>query len=317
MFLPVKPDFRLQRFPLLTALVCVICVLVFSTQLTRRYDYNEAVRHFCDAPRSRIQEMVFTQIEENHHLQYCDDIAYILLNAPQQEKMLGKLLSGLRPLAGYDINESREYIAGMLRDEARRYQRMVPPDPNDGLAYYSETWNPWTMITSAFAHADWGHIVFNLIFFVAFSTMVEMLIWWPSYVALVIVIALINGVFTSVSAMSSGVMVSSLGLSGVVMGMIGLSAYLLPRGRVRCYYWFIVLFGSVALPVWLLALWYIGGDLYSLLAFEDHGMINVMAHVTGGIGGYLFGLVFLRKARDDAQGVQMTLDRDHLKPKFF
>ncbi len=101
------------------------------------------------------------------------------------------------------------------------------------------------------------------------------------------------------------------------MGMIGLSAFLLPRGRIRCYYWFVVLFGSVAVPVWVLALWYMGGDIYALFAFEDHGAINIMAHVTGGISGYLFGALFLRKARDTAQGVQMTLDHSQFKPKFF
>jgi membrane associated rhomboid family serine protease len=223
----------------------------------------------------------------------------------------------MRPLTGFDAEESREYVSQMLLDEAARYRQLVPPDPDEGLAYYSESWNPWTMLTSSFAHGDWAHIVFNLIFFVAFGTMVEMLIGWIPYIGLIIVISLLNGVFTSLSTLSSGVPVLSLGLSGVVMGMIGLSAYLLPRAKIRCYYWFIILFGSVALPIWALALWYIGGDIYTLFAYEDHGMINVMAHVTGGIGGYLFGILFLRQARLDAQGVQMTIDRSALRPKFF
>jgi membrane associated rhomboid family serine protease len=119
------------------------------------------------------------------------------------------------------------------------------------------------------------------------------------------------------SALANGEIVASLGLSGVVMGMIGLSAYLLPRAKIRCYYWFIVIFGSVALPVWVLAIWYIGSDIYVLFAYDDHGLINVMAHVTGGVGGYLFGLLFLRQARQQALGVQMTLDRSLLRPKFF
>ena len=144
-----------------------------------------------------------------------------------------------------------------------------------------------------------------------------MLIGRTPFIAVILLIALINGVFTSLSAMGTGVAVSSVGLSGVVMGMIGLSAWLLPRGRIRCYYWFIVVFGSVAVPIWVLAAWYIGGDLYALFAFDDHGAINIMAHVTGGIGGYLFGMVFLRQARQRAEGMQMTIDRAELKPRFF
>ena len=94
------------------------------------------------------------------------------------------------------------------------------------------------------------------------------------------------------------------------MGMMGLFAYLLPRGKIRCYYWFIILFGSVAVPAWALALWYIGGDIYALFAAEDHGMVNVMAHVTGGIAGYLFGIIFLQKVRWATRIMQQEADRE-------
>jgi len=316
MFLPIKPDFKLERFPTLTVAVCVICSLVFFGQLLSWHEYEEALGQYCDSPRSRIQEMIFEQIKTNNNLQYCDDIAYILTNAPDERRALDQLIGGLRPLTGYDATQSRVYVTRILRDEATLYQRMVPDDPNDGLAYYTETWNPVTMLTSSFAHGGWAHIIFNLIFFFAFGTMVEMLISRFTYVALVIAVSLVCGIFTSISALANGTHVSSIGLSGVVMGMIGLSAYLLPRGRIRCYYWFIVVFGSVALPVWALAIWYLGGDIYTLFVFDDHGAINVMAHVTGGIGGYLFGVLFLKKARLEAQGVQMTIDRAAFKPRF-
>jgi hypothetical protein len=47
----------------------------------------------------------------------------------------------------------------------------------------------------------------------------------------------------------------------------------------------------------------------SLIGSEDHGVVNVMAHVMGGLGGYLFGLAFLRGARKEAQDIQYTFDR--------
>jgi len=40
-----------------------------------------------------------------------------------------------------------------------------------------------------------------------------------------------------------------------------------------------------------------------------------MAHVMGGIGGYLFGLLFLREARKDAVHVQETLERVGLEKR--
>ena len=94
------------------------------------------------------------------------------------------------------------------------------------------------------------------------------------------------------------------------MGMMGLFSCLLPRGRVRCFYWFIILFGTVAIPAWALTLWFVGLDTIRLFAVDDHGFINVMAHVTGGIGGYLFGIAFMRKARARARDLMFDIDMD-------
>ena len=113
------------------------------------------------------------------------------------------------------------------------------------------------MLTSSFAHGGWAHIAFNLVFFIAFGTLVEMLIGGFAYAGLIIIVSWICGVFTSVSAMANGEAVASLGLSGVVMGMIGLSAFLLPRAKIRCYYWFIVIFVTVVATV-IIILAYLG-----------------------------------------------------------
>jgi len=106
----------------------------------------------------------------------------------------------------------------------------------------------------------------------------------------------------------------TLGLSGVVMGMMGLFAYLLPRGKIRCYYWFVILFGSVAVPGWILAAWFIGGDMYQLFASDNHGAINVLAHVAGGVSGYLYGFFFLKGSRMLAASLQQDLDQAEIKP---
>ncbi|MDH5346036.1 MAG: hypothetical protein OEW59_09755, partial [Gammaproteobacteria bacterium] len=152
MFLPIKPDFRLTRLPWLTSAVCLACMLVFSGQLMDQYEYDEAVRRYCEMPRSRIQSMVFARIQENNDLLYCDDIPYILLHAPNENTALRQLMNGLEPIVGYDDEQSRSYVRNMLRQDLGTYRQIVPPEPGEGLAYYTETWNPVTMVTSSFAH---------------------------------------------------------------------------------------------------------------------------------------------------------------------
>ncbi len=44
-------------------------------------------------------------------------------------------------------------------------------------------------------------------------------------------------------------------------------------------------------------------------------MVNVMAHVTGGIAGYLFGLIFLRKVRWETSILQRDADRQAVRAR--
>jgi membrane associated rhomboid family serine protease len=316
MFLPIKADFVLPRFPILTVLVCLLCAGVFLKQISDWNDFEEAIGRYCELDRSRLEDMVFSRIEELEEYGHCAEMMYTIASAHDGDAVIDEIVLEARPLVGFNSEDSRTYIRKMLNEELRQYRRIVPPDPDEGLAYYTESWNPLYMITSAFAHGDWGHIIFNLVFFIAFAGTVEALIGPVAFVASIIAISLFTGVFSSVSAYATGNHYWTLGLSGVVMGMMGLYSYLLPRGKIRVFYFFIIIFGTVAVPAWALTLWYVGGDIFSLFAYDDHGMINVMAHVTGGIAGFLFGIIFLGKAKKRAIELQADLDGTSYKPKF-
>lgn len=311
MFLPVKADFTLPHFPFLTVVICLICSGVFLKQQSDRHDFVVAMNQFCDSSRSHIDEIIFNRIGAALGTDNCADIMYSIANDPDRDEaeVIKDMASKIRPLTGFSEVDSTEYVTRVLESQARRYNAVVPGDPDDGLAYYTGSWNPWTMITSSFAHGDWAHIIFNLIFFFAFAATVEVLVGSIWFLAFILVDSWFIGITGSVAAAAAGNHYWTLGLSGIVMGMMGLFAYLLPKGKIKCYYFFIVIFGSIAIPGWMLAAWYIGGDVVKLIADDDHGVVNVMAHVMGGLGGYLFGLAFLRKVREDARGIQYDLDR--------
>lgn len=308
MFIPVKADFVLPKFPWMTLVVCAICVVVFFDQVADRKAFYEGTERYCHADRSRIEEIVFTRIAELEEYGYCNEMMMEIAMAKNGSEVIDDIAGRLKPLAGFNREDSRTYVQQMLQDELQRYRSMVGDLPDEGRAYYTESWNPWTMITSAFAHGDFWHIFFNLIFFFAFAATVEALIGPVAFAASIIGIAIFTAVFTSVGAYASGRHVYSLGLSGVVWGMMGLFGYLLPHGKIRVYYWFIVIFGYVAVPAWALTLWYVGGEVWKLLSVDDHGVINVMAHATGGIAGYLIGILFLSKAKQAAKDLQFELD---------
>ena len=318
MFLPIKADFNLPRFPILTVLVCLVCIGVFMKQQSDWQDFGSAMEKYCSASRSHIDEIIFDRISEVLDTDKCTGIMYTIANDPDRSEteVIADMASSIRPLSGFNAEDSRTYVIRKLEDEVRRYNRVVPSDPDASLAYYTGSWNPITMLTSSFAHGDWGHIIFNLVFFFAFAATVEVLIGPIWYLAFIAADSLFIGVAGSIAAAAAGEHYWTLGLSGIVMGMMGLFAYLLPKGKIKCYYFFIVIFGSIAIPGWMLAAWYIGGDMFALFAYDDHGVVNVMAHVMGGIGGYLFGFAFLREIRKDAEQIQDEFNRATFEKRF-
>jgi membrane associated rhomboid family serine protease len=313
LFLPLKPNFPLRRLPWLTMTVCVVCLAIFGKQQMDREEYAQAIYAHCDEQRSTIKKMVFTRIAPDSE-NACVTIVHGIALSPNEDEAIQEIVSGMRPLTGFDAEETRIYISNMLAEEVYRYHLTVPEDPDAWVAYETSSWNPLQMFMSAFGHADWAHVIFNVIFFAAFAAAVEVMIGTLMFIVMFVSVTVCTGVFSSLSAIAAGQHFTTLGLSGVVMGMIGLFAFLLPRGQMLCGYWFLVFIGKVAVPVWALALYFIGGDIYQLLTSDDHGMVNVLAHVTGGIGGFLFGLAFLQKTRWEMSVLQAEIAREKLRP---
>jgi len=81
------------------------------------------------------------------------------------------------------------------------------------------------------------------------------------------------------------------------MGMIAMLTYFLPTAKIRCFYWFLIKIGTVAISAWILALVFIGVDIYTLMTQDELGGINLIAHVSGAFLGLLLGLVFFRKQK--------------------
>ncbi len=191
----------------------------------------------------------------------------------------------------------------------------------ESLMYYPASWNPFTMITASVAHGGWTHLIGNLIFFLAFAPALEILIGSTvRYIALMLFISIVVGVSYSISTfIGSSEPLPSLGLSGIVMGMIGLSAFMMPQARIKVFWWYIIFWKTFYVPAWILAIAYIGLDSWEMFTSNDFAGINVVAHVTGGIAGYVFGLIWLKERKEEvreeleAEIEEMKLQKKHGK----
>jgi membrane associated rhomboid family serine protease len=169
--------------------------------------------------------------------------------------------------------------------------------------YYPETWNPVTMVTSSLAHGDFFHIFWNMIFYLAFAPALEMITGSKfRYIWIMLFISFVVGICDSISVLI-GVTepLPSLGFSGVVMGMIGLSAYLMPKAQIRVFWWYIFAWKTFYVRAWILAVYYIGGETWTMFTADDYGNIGVVAHVSGGLAGYFYGYFWLNDRKEEVQ----------------
>lgn len=169
------------------------------------------------------------------------------------------------------------------------------------LTYLPDSWNPIRMITASFAHADFMHLLLNMLFFMAFAPAIEIITGSRlQYLSILLLISFVVGISYSISILIGNADPQpTLGFSGIAMGIVGLAAYLMPRARIRVFYWFIIIWGTVFVPAWILAVAFVGLDIWTLFSAMDNAGVNLVAHVAGGIGGYCYGLICMKQRRED------------------
>ena len=59
----------------------------------------------------------------------------------------------------------------------------------------------------------------------------------------------------------------------------------------------------MAVPAWLLSLWYIGFDVYQLLNNKEMGTVNLVAHVSGAIIGLLLSITSFRRRKQEVSSL--------------
>lgn len=186
------------------------------------------------------------------------------------------------------------------------------------LWYVPQSWNPLTMISSSLTHGGWIHLFGNLVFLLAFSPAIETLIGNQlRFISILLFIAVITGISYSISVIASTAPLPSLGLSGIVMGLIGLSAFMMPKAKIRVFWWYIVFWKTFFVPAWIVAVAYIGYDLLVLIFADNFHGINIVAHVAGGVAGYAYGFFWLKLRREEIRDeLDAEIEAMHVNQKY-
>ncbi|MDC8004609.1 rhomboid family intramembrane serine protease [Aureisphaera galaxeae] len=145
------------------------------------------------------------------------------------------------------------------------------------------------MFSSAFLHADFVHLFFNMITLYFFADVVIDTLGVPRFL-IIYVISLIVGNLLSFYFHKDEYHYSAVGASGAVMGVIYAAILIHPEGELLLFY-------ALRIPAWMFGLGYLLFSIYGMKA--RLGNIGHDAHFGGAVAGYLLTLLFYPSVFDD------------------
>lgn len=316
LFFPFRVDLNFNRIPLLTILICVLCVYVYIQQGVSSENIVTSTKSFCAKKHDRTFWFVIkkvSMINDNEitakdkrineiYANDCIDVFYSIHTSKYPDAIIDEYINRLDVEAIRTDAINSIYIRGMLEEKYREFQLSgVNDDLSTELMYEPHSYNLVNMITAVFAHGSWEHLLGNLFFFFAFAASIEMILGLLRYIFVFASLAIGTHLSYSLAMVNINDALPTFGLSGVVMGMIGVFVYLMPKINIRCFLWFFVIFRIVKVPAWLLAAWYVSWDIYALYFSEDQSAINFIAHISGATIGFGLGLIFLVERKEEIQ----------------
>lgn len=295
-FIPFRVDLNFNRLPIITVLVCLLCLGIYIQQLTSIEKIRTTITGFCKNQTESSFKLAIEKIAGADTWENCAGVFWGIYQSKSRVATINEFIDRADGFDGFSDAYGKKYIREQINEKLVEFDRLKIEDLTDKLMYRPDSYNVVNMLTAAVAHGSWMHLIGNLFFFFAFATSVEAILGSVKFVVLLVVLAL--GTHIAYSLAMAGVedAVPTLGLSGVVMGVIGTFAYLMPTTKIRCFLWFIWIFKVLTIPAWILAFWYIGWDVYALYHTSDSN-VNYIAHVSGGVIGFMAGLLLLRNSR--------------------
>jgi membrane associated rhomboid family serine protease len=134
---------------------------------------------------------------------------------------------------------------------------------------------PWTLVTYAFLHGSFSHILFNMLGLFIFGPRVESHIGGRRFLTMYLAAAVVGGLLSVMLSKSP-----IIGASAAIMGVSFAFAWFWPRT-------IIYLFGAVPVEAWLMVLLYGLYDLWSGAGGRATGIAH-FAHLGGYLGAWLY-----------------------------
>jgi membrane associated rhomboid family serine protease len=177
-------------------------------------------------------------------------------------------------------------------------QMVDPYSLNDFIAHYAlrpAYFHPVNLVTSMFLHANWMHVLGNMLFLWVFGDNVEDILGHGKYLAFYMLCGIAAGIAQFL--MDPASRVPMLGASGAIAGVMGAYLAKFPHSRVVMLTWFLFIF-TFDLPAWVMLIYWFALQLFGgfgSFTSAAQGGTAFFAHVGGFIAG--IGLIYAMGTR--------------------
>lgn len=153
------------------------------------------------------------------------------------------------------------------------------------------------MFSSMFLHGSPLHLIGNMWFLYLFGFAVEGRLRSLKFLLLYFVAGLTGDVMHQAITGHLSPNVPSIGASGAIMGVVGAAMWLFPHAKVTTVWGWAYRFGKTDLPLYGVALYFLGFDLlWAMIGVHDG--VGHFAHLGGALGGLVVCVAF-RPKRDN------------------
>lgn len=261
-----------------------------------------------------MHNVVMKKIANDQKIKYseiCSNVYSSIYFNKNTREIIKKIASTKTSFSSKTLKKTHGYIDNYLTLKFEKFKLSAPASLTKKLYYEPTSFNVLKMISATFSHGSWSHVIGNLFLFFAFAATVEIILGSLIFPLVIVSMAIGTHLVYSIVNFSNIDALPTLGLSGVVMGMMGLFAYFIPTAKIRCFFWILIWVKRFDVPAWLLAMWYFGWDVYALYTSDTAGGVNLIAHVSGFIEGFLIGLIFFRGRKAEVLSqLKSNHDRD-------
>jgi len=164
----------------------------------------------------------------------------------------------------------------------------------------------YTLVTCMFMHADWWHLLGNMLFLFIFGDNVEDIFGHGGYLVFYVVCG-VSAAFAHIASLSLGLTypadptIGVVGASGAISGVLGAYLVLFPKAKILTWvaYFILPIPAILFLGFWFLLQWLYG-------SFEVGSPVAYWAHIGGFITGMILAAAFgLEKKRERDRKIRL------------